>query len=312
MLGLGEHVQRGEMQRAALLPVIQLGLDGGAEHHEQVAGAGEAVDADGGGQLVLGLLHVQVAGADDDVDALHGVGAVGERGDGLRAAHAVHALDAAQPAGAEDGGVDLPIGPGRRAHGDVDDAGGARGDDAHDDGAGVGGAPPGDVDGGGADGHLAQEDALSLGQLDGHVAPDAGVGDEGDVDDGDLQAGDELERQAFDGLVELLGGDEQRALADLRSVAAGGVEAARVVEHGGVAPGAHVGDDLAHGPGDGVAVWHERAHARGGAGGSAEAGDVVGAETLDAHVRPDRARRARARRRATRAACPTARRSRRP
>ena len=37
--------------------------------HEQVARAGEAVDADLPEHLALGLLHVQVAGADDHVDA---------------------------------------------------------------------------------------------------------------------------------------------------------------------------------------------------------------------------------------------------
>ncbi len=46
----------------------------------------------------------------------------------------------------------------------------ARGDDAHHDRARVGGAPAGNVDGGRADGHLAQDDALALGQLDGGVA----------------------------------------------------------------------------------------------------------------------------------------------
>ena len=61
MLGLGEHVERRQ-------PQLALG-DLAAEQHEQVARAGEAVDPDGGGELVLGLLHVEVAGADDHVDA---------------------------------------------------------------------------------------------------------------------------------------------------------------------------------------------------------------------------------------------------
>ena len=162
---------------------------------QQVAGAGEAVDADARRELALGLLDVQVARADDHVDARDAVGAVGERGDRLGAAHAVHALDAAQAAGAEDERVDLPVRARRRAHGHVEHAGGARRDDAHDDRARIRGAPPGHVHGGRADGHLAQHDALALGKLDARVVADAGVGDERDVGDRDLQPGDHLHRQ---------------------------------------------------------------------------------------------------------------------
>ena len=135
-------------------------------------------------------------GTDDHVDALDGLGAVGERGDRLRAAHAVDALDAAQPAGAEDRRVDLAVGARRRAHGDVEHAGGARGDDAHHDGARIRRAPARHVDGRRADRHLAQRDALALGEVDGDVLADARLGDLGDVRDRHLQAGDELERQA--------------------------------------------------------------------------------------------------------------------
>ncbi len=205
---------------------------------------------------MLGLLHVQVARADDHVDPLDGVGAVGECRDRLRAAHAVDALDAAQPAGAEDERVDLPVGARRRADGDVEHAGGARGDDAHDDRARVSGAPAGDIHGGRADGDLAQHDALALRKLDAGVVADAGVGDERDVGDRDLQPRDQLEREPFDRLVQLRGRDAQR-----QRLVAGGVEAARVVDDGGVAVGAHSGDDLAHLLGNGVAVGR-RARAR--------------------------------------------------
>ena len=269
---LGEHVERRQPQ-LALVEVR-------AERDEQVAGAGEAVDADARRELVLGLLHVQVAGADDHVDAIDRLGAVGQRGDRLGAAHAVYALHAAQPAGAEDHRVDLPVHAGRSAHGDVDHAGAARGDDAHHDRARVGRAPAGNVHRGRADGHLAQDDALPLGKLDGDVLADAGVGHERDVGDRHLQPGDQLQRQPRDRLVELLRGDEQRP-----RLVAGGVEPARVVEHGGVALGAHPGQDLAHLLRDRGAVGDERAQVGGGARGPAEPLHVVRAQTLDPHLR---------------------------
>ena len=118
------------------------------------------------------------------------LGAVGERGDRLRAAHAVDALDAAQPAGAEDRRVDLAVRARRRAHGDVDHAGRARGDDAHHDRARVRRAPAGHV-------HRRREaTGTSRSATAGPAASvdarrrcaDAGLGDARDVGDRHLQA----------------------------------------------------------------------------------------------------------------------------
>ena len=89
MLGLGQQVGGDEVAAGA-----------GVGQHEQVAGAGEAVDADVAGDLALGLLHVEAARAGDHVDAADRLGAVGERGDGLRAAHPQHLVDPAQRAAA--------------------------------------------------------------------------------------------------------------------------------------------------------------------------------------------------------------------
>ena len=52
-------------------------------------GPGEAIDARPGRTPALGLLHVQVAGADDHIDRGDGLGPVGQRGDRLGAAHPV-------------------------------------------------------------------------------------------------------------------------------------------------------------------------------------------------------------------------------
>ena len=59
MLGLGEQVERERMRVGAL-----------RGEHQQVAGPGEAVDPDRPDDLPLGLLHVQVARAGDDVHGL--------------------------------------------------------------------------------------------------------------------------------------------------------------------------------------------------------------------------------------------------
>ena len=189
-----------------------------AEHDQQVARAGEPVDARRSPEsCALGLLHVQVPRPDDHIHAPHRLGSVGERGDRLRAAHPVHALDPAQPAGAEDRRVDAPVASGRGAHGDVDHARGARGDDAHHDRARVGRAAARHVHGGGLHGHLAQQRPAAPAELDRDVLAHAGLGDLGDVGDRDLQPRDELERQ-LDRLVELLLRDEQRPSASAPAV----------------------------------------------------------------------------------------------
>ena len=147
-----------------------------AERDQQVARAGEPVDADLAEHLPLGLLHVQVAGTDDHVDAVDRLGAVGQRGDRLGAAHPVD--DAPRrTAGRRRGRPGRPL---RRSPGGAHTATSSRrqprGDDAHHDRARVGRPPAGNVDRGRADGHLAQDDALPLRQLDGGSSADAGVG----------------------------------------------------------------------------------------------------------------------------------------
>ena len=175
VLCLREHVQRRECH-------LVLGSVRG-ECEQQVARAGEPVDPDDAREQPLGLLHIEVSRTDDDVDARDRLGAAGQRGDRLGAAHPVNPLDAAQPARAEYRHVDLAAGARRRAHGDVEHARGARGDDAHHDGARIRRPPAGHVDRSRAHWHLAQRDALALGKVDGDVLADARLGDLGDVGD---------------------------------------------------------------------------------------------------------------------------------
>ena len=239
---------------------------------------------------MLGLLDVQVAGADDHLDGVHAVGAVGERRDRLGAAHAVDAVDAAQAAGAEDDGVDLALGSRGCAHGHLDHPGRAGADDAHHDRARVGRAAGGNVDGRRGDRDLAEADLLALGKRDGAVGVDPGLGHDGHVCDRDLEARHELQRQPGDGDVELLLGDAQGSLGRV-----GGVEGARVAGHGRVPLALDVFDDradvLGHrgGPGD-----HRTQARRHGVG--AELGERRGVDALQAHLSPRQGDRMRQRR----------------
>src|SRR5207245_63628 len=78
MLGLGEQVERDR-------PGVRVRVG----DHEQIAGTGEAVDPHPPGQLALGLLNVEVPGADDHVYRGDRHGPESECRDRLRAAHAV-------------------------------------------------------------------------------------------------------------------------------------------------------------------------------------------------------------------------------
>ena len=230
VLRLGEHVEGDGVDHVLRRPR--------AEHDQEVARTGEAVDPDDCRELVLGLLDVQVARPHDHVDGGDRLGAVGEGRDRLGAAHPVHAFDPAQPAGAEDGRIDAGDAARGGAHRHVEHARGAGGDDAHHDGARIRRTATRNVDGRRCDGHLPQRDAVTLGQLDGDVHADTGVGDDGDVGDRDLEPGHELAWEPDDRLVELLWADEQgRWLGSL------GVELACALPHGGVAARADALDD---------------------------------------------------------------------
>ena len=128
--------------------------------HQHVGRAGEAVDADVGRALALGLLHVEVARAGDDVDALDRLGAVRERGDRVRAAHRVDLVHAAQRARRQDDRVRA-----RRADDDLLHARRLRGHDAHHDRRRIRRAPARHVDRRPPHRQLAHEHRVALRQL---------------------------------------------------------------------------------------------------------------------------------------------------
>ena len=119
VLGLAQQVGGGPLRI-----VLGVGDD------DDLAGAGDHVDADDAIDLALGLRDPGVAGAGDDVDRRDAACAISERGDRLRAADAPHFIDAGQVRGGEDERVDLAIGGGGDHHQTLD-AGDLGGDGVH-------------------------------------------------------------------------------------------------------------------------------------------------------------------------------------
>ena len=197
VLGLREHVERGQLHLA------RAGVR--AEHDHEVARPREPVDPDRRRQLALGLLHVQVARADDHVDAAApsrcrtpARRSPARRRSGTRAPP--------RTAGsAEDRRVDLPVRARRRAHDDVQHARRARRHDAHHDRARIRRAPARHIHGGRLHRHLAQR--ITSGPAAARPSTSSltpAWATARDVRDRHLQPGHELQRQPLDRRVELL------------------------------------------------------------------------------------------------------------
>ena len=102
--------------------------------HEDLGGSGDHIDRDHAENLLFGFCDEGVAGADDLVDLRDALGAVGERGDRLRASDLENAVDARDVGGGEDRGIDLSVLAGRRHHHDGFAAGDLGGDRVHQNG----------------------------------------------------------------------------------------------------------------------------------------------------------------------------------
>ena len=213
----------------------------GAEKDEEVARAGEAVDADVAGDQSLRLLHVEVARPGDDVDARNGLRAVRERGDRLRTAHRVDLVDAADRARREDGRSGRALCRRRRADDHLPHSGRLGGDDAHDHARGVGRPPARDVDGGAADRALAQQHPLAVRKRDVGVLVQRRACHGGDVLRRQLEPGPQVARQLAQRRREVAGGNAKR-----RRLGAARVELAGVGRERRVAALAHRGDDRRH------------------------------------------------------------------
>ena len=112
---------------------------------DDLGDAGDHVDADRAEHATLGRGDVGVARTADLVDGGHGRGAVGQRGDRLRAADGEYAGDAGKVRGGEDQGIAHAIGR-RHRHHDLGHARHARGQRVHQHRRRVRGLAAGHVD----------------------------------------------------------------------------------------------------------------------------------------------------------------------
>jgi hypothetical protein len=230
VLGLREQIER-----------ERLGVDVAGGDHEQVARAGEAVDPDLPEHLALGLLHVQVPGTDDYVHGGDGLRSVRERGDPVGAPHPVDGIHAGEPARRQHYRIEVAVTAGRRAHGDVLDAGESRRHRPHDDRARIRGPAAGDVDGRALHRGVAADDAVvpKLGgaRRPGYVRARHGL----DILDRALDPVADSRVEPCRRRIELIVRYEER----LRLPAAG-VERPRVVADSPVTARAHRSDDQRH------------------------------------------------------------------
>ena len=209
VLGLGEQVD-GDEERVGVL----VGDD------EDLGRPGEQVDADLAEQLALGLGHVGVAGAGDEVDAVHRLRADGHRGHGLHAAEDPDLVGAGEVHRGHGRGGDLAADR-RGAGDDAGHPGDLGGDDGHVRRGGQRVLAARDVGAGGLHGHVpvAEEDpgqrldldvghrgALHLGEV-----PDLGLHEDDVVD--------HLLRQGRDDLLHPLGGEPELTASSGRTSA---------------------------------------------------------------------------------------------
>ena len=114
--------------------------------HQDLAGPGDHVDGHHAEDLLLGLRHKGVAGADDLIHLGDALRAVGQSRDGLRAAYLEYLIHTGNAGSCQDGGVDLPVFSGRSHHDNLGASGNFRGDGVHQHGGRVGRRAAGYVD----------------------------------------------------------------------------------------------------------------------------------------------------------------------
>ena len=211
------------------------GIGGGVSDHQNFTGACDHVDGDFSEDLLLGFGHVGIAGAHDLVHLGDGLGAVGQSGHSLGAAHLEDAVHACDLGGGQDHGIDLAVGAGGRGDDDLLASCDLGGDGVHEDGGGVSGGAAGDVKAHPFDGGdlLAHDHAIPV--------DDEGIShllfvEEADVGGGFPEDVQEFGLHGLEGFVDFGGGDFQRSQNRL-------VEPGGVLEEGFVAPGADVCDD---------------------------------------------------------------------
>mmetsp|Transcript_29288 Transcript_29288/g.53048 ORF Transcript_29288/g.53048 Transcript_29288/m.53048 type:complete len:339 (-) Transcript_29288:252-1268(-) len=231
MFGLAEQVHGH--------PVWRRGAVG---NHEDLARAGDHVDADLAEHMLLGRGHIRIARAGDLVDARDACRAIGQCGHGLGAADREHPVHAGHRGRGQHQRVAHAVGRGHH-HDDLGHAGDLGRDGIHQHAARVGGLAARHIDADTVQRRdlLAEQVAVLVA-----VAPAAARGLQLTLVIGPHAPRRRLQRVALHGR-----DGRQRGLqfgrGDFQRGHAGGVqpvEALGVVQHGGITAGPHIGQDL--------------------------------------------------------------------
>ena len=246
--GFGKLPAVGDKHRRGKLVVFGLAEQVGRDPGGVAAAVGQYqnfrrscdhINADFAKHLALGGGNVDIAGADDLVHGGYALGAVGQRGHGLRAARLKDAVDACNDRRRQDPGVDLAVPARRGGHDDLLHARDLGGDNVHQHGGRVRCRAAGHVDARALDGGvlLAQHHAGAVVQH--KIFVQLLLVEVADIGRCHFQRRNKFGvggLQRGKGLVDL-------GLRDLHAVQLGMVELGSIVQQSGVAPGAHIGND---------------------------------------------------------------------
>ena len=221
-----------------------VGRRGAVGQHQNLAGAGNHVDAYRAKHAPLGGRHVGVARAGDFVHRRQGLGAIRQRGHGLRTAHREGTGDASHISRSQHQGIFLAL-RGRHDHDDFTHTGHVRGDGVHQHARRIGRLTPRHINTHTVQRRdlLAQEGAVNI-----PVAPAFATGFFLGLVVGAHALGSGLQRVALGGSERLESGF-QLGLGQLQLGEAGStqtVKARGVLQHSGVPALLHVQQNIGH------------------------------------------------------------------
>ena len=128
--------------------------------HQNLRGPGDGVDPDSAEDHALGRRHIGIAGTDDDIDRLDGLGAIGQCGNRLRPADPIDFVDSRAMRCRQNRGNEFPIRR-RYDHDQSSDPGDLSGNRVHQHRAGIGGRPAWNIEPRRADRCPAQAKAIT-------------------------------------------------------------------------------------------------------------------------------------------------------
>ena len=250
--GLGQIPAVGDKHGAGQLIVLGLaqkvgghprGVAAAIRQNKNFGRSCDHINADLAENLALGGGNIDVAGADDLVHGGYTFGAVGKGCHGLCAARLENQINARNDRCCQNGGVYLAVPPGGGRHDDLPDARDLGRDDIHQNGRGVGSRAARHIDAGALDGGVLLPQHDAGGVVDNEIFVQLLLMEAANIPGGHLQGRDKLRVGLFQlgkRLIDL-------GLADPHIGQFGVVKFGGVFDQGGIAAGAHIGDDGVNG-----------------------------------------------------------------